>query len=89
MLIKRKVRLCMGSSCFSRGNRNIVPLVQKYIRKNGLESHVEFVGEHCTEHCKDGPNLFIGHQIYQNVNEENVVGILEEGLKDLLNEKAG
>ena len=84
MLIKKKVILCLGSSCFARGNRDIVPYIKKFIKKYQLEDKVEFKGDHCFSNCSEGPNLMIGSKIFENISDQNIEFILEEGLSDLL-----
>jgi len=75
MLKKRKITLCLGSSCFARGNQEIIPLIKKYIPRKCLEDKVMFIGDHCMGNCSQGPNLFIGDKLFEK--------ILDEGLKNL------
>ncbi|MBN1117724.1 MAG: (2Fe-2S) ferredoxin domain-containing protein [Bacteroidales bacterium] len=84
MLKKRLIKICLGSSCYSRGNRELVPIVQKYIQRKNLEDKVEFSGDHCFEECSNGPNIRIDGRLFQQVNKENIQIILEEQLKDLI-----
>jgi NADH:ubiquinone oxidoreductase subunit E len=76
--------LCLGSSCFSRGNKKILSLVQEYIRKNELENRVNFHGNRCFDACAKGPVMKIGEKIYYSVSEESLEDILDEafGIKE-------
>ena len=83
MLRKRKIILCLGSSCFARGNKELIPLVRKYIERKNLLDKVEFKGDHCFEKCKNGPNMMIGTRMFQGVTADNIEEYLKEGLSDL------
>ena len=84
MLIKTKIVLCLGSSCFARGNQELISIVKKFVVKHRLEDQVEFKGDHCFSNCADGPNMMIGTRIYSHISTENIESILEEGLKDII-----
>lgn len=84
MLKKTPIVLCLGSSCFARGSQEIVTLIKKYIDKKNIGDRVEFKGDHCSDHCSDGPNLTVGEKLYQKISEKNITGILDEALSDIL-----
>lgn len=68
--------ICLGSSCFARGNKKILESIQQYIKDNKLEGQVKFRGNHCFGKCNKGPVLKIGENIYEQVNGENLKEIL-------------
>lgn len=72
----------MGSSCFSRGNKNILEIVKEYIKDHNLEHNVFFSGELCNGLCAEGPILKIDDKVYKLVNNENVFEILNETFSD-------
>lgn len=80
---RREIIICLGSSCFARGNKNLLKTIQRYISHNGLTEKVFFKGDHCFGDCNIGPNLKIGGRIFNQVNEENIHHILSEALHDL------
>lgn len=84
MLIKRKIILCLGSSCFSRGNNELVDIIQKFIRQHNLSDKVSFSGDHCFGNCSQGPNLKIGSKLIEQVNSANIEQILKENLNELI-----
>ena len=84
MINKTQIKICLGSSCFSRGNRELVEVVQKYIRANNIEDKVAFSGDHCTSVCHDGPNIRIAGRLISNVTLANIIAILDKNLKDIL-----
>jgi NADH:ubiquinone oxidoreductase subunit E len=49
--------ICMGSACFSRGNRRTLELVQGLLKERGLDRKVRITGTLCQDRCRQGPNL--------------------------------
>lgn len=80
---RREIVICLGSSCFARGNKSLLKIIQRYINQHGLTDKVFFKGDHCFGDCSTGPNLKIGGKIYNAVTEENIHHILAETLHDL------
>jgi len=76
-LLKKEIKICLGSSCFSRGNKTTLQVVQKYLKDHQLEQNVILKGNHCFSNCSSGPILKIGDKIYEQVSKESVLEILE------------
>jgi NADH:ubiquinone oxidoreductase subunit E len=76
-LIKREIKLCLGSSCFSRGNKRTLQVIQKYLKDHQLERDVLLKGNHCFNNCSSGPVMKIGEKLYEQVNDATVLEILE------------
>jgi len=76
-----EITICLGSSCFARGNKKAVGIIQDYLKENKLEESVKFKGNHCFDKCNRGPVLKINDQIFERVQEENILEILERELK--------
>jgi NADH:ubiquinone oxidoreductase subunit E len=72
-----EIVICMGSSCFSRGNSKNLGLIQDYLQANGLEASVKLVGHLCQGLCKEGPNLTVNGQIHHRVDSTAVSSILD------------
>lgn len=72
----------MGSSCFSRGNKQTLQVIQKYLKDHQLERDVLLKGNHCFGDCSAGPTLKIGAKVYEQVTQESIVEILEKELGD-------
>ncbi|HVN57497.1 MAG TPA: NAD(P)H-dependent oxidoreductase subunit E [Bacteroidales bacterium] len=83
MSSKFEMQICLGSSCFSRGNREVVQFIKDYLRKNHLDDRVTFKGARCFGHCSNGPNLVINGRVIESVTAERVEKILEENLSEL------
>lgn len=76
-----KIVICMGSSCFSRGNNTALLLLQDYIKEQGLEGRVCLEGSLCEEACKAGPNIIINGKRYEEVAPSTAVDLLKFHLK--------
>lgn len=74
--LKIPIYICMGSSCFSKGSRNLVVIINNLIEQYQLQSFIDFRGKRCFDKCADGPNLQIGDTIYHHVTAENIVSII-------------
>jgi len=77
---KTNIIICMGSSCFSRGNQISLDLIKTYLKKNNLEGNISFSGQLCSEHCSKGPIVTINQKIYEDVHPDNVIDILQKAL---------
>lgn len=75
---KIKINICMGSSCFARGNESILEVIKEYLTEHGLRDRVEFKGHLCKNLCNEGPNVEINGMVYSGVTEQSIVGILDE-----------
>jgi NADH:ubiquinone oxidoreductase subunit E len=75
-----EMQICLGSSCFSRGNKDVVMYIRDYLKKNHLEDKVIFKGARCMGNCSNGPNLRINEDIIEGVNLSRIESILENGL---------
>lgn len=67
--MKARIRICMGSSCFRRGNRKHLEFIERYIEERGVDAEVELVGARCEEECRKGPNLQINGQMFHEVDQ--------------------
>lgn len=77
MADKIEIIVCMGSSCFARGNAQNLELIENYIKENKLEATIELAGSRCEGKCAFGPNIVINGTEYDSVSEEKIKEILE------------
>lgn len=75
---KTEIVICLGSSCFARGNKKIVNIIKGFISENNLSEIVYFHGAHCFGDCHQGPTIKINDKFINNVSESNVVKILKD-----------
>jgi NADH:ubiquinone oxidoreductase subunit E len=78
-----EMQICLGSSCFSRGNRDVVAFIREYLKKNHLEDRIIFKGARCMDLCSKGPNLRINEKIIEEVTLSKIEGILEKELGNI------
>lgn len=81
----KEIIICLGSSCFARGNKQTLLRIQDYIKDHQLEKSVNFRGNHCFGKCKDGPVLKINGREYKGVSESDIIDILEKELDAIKN----
>ena len=73
-----EMQICLGSSCFSRGNKDVVMFIKEYLRKNHLDDKVIFSGARCMGLCSNGPNLTINGVEVEGVTLSKIESILEK-----------
>lgn len=71
------IQICLGSSCFSRGNKRLVKIVEQYLNENNLRHLVYFHGAHCFSYCDRGPLIHINGKEYTDLNEDKLIHILD------------
>lgn len=78
-----EMQICLGSSCFSRGNKDIISFIRDYLKKNHLDDRVNFRGSRCMGNCSKGPNLKVNERTYGEVTLSNIEEILEKELGNI------
>lgn len=78
---KISIAICMGSSCYARGNGKNAEIIQRWLKKEGIEAKIEFSGTLCESLCREGPNLRIAEKLYKGVDPLALEDILEHELK--------
>ncbi len=81
-MAKIKITVCMGSSCFARGNQQNLAFIEAFIKAHDLEAEIDLAGARCENKCASGPNVIINGIEYNSVNEAK----LEEILTRLINQ---
>ena len=72
-----EMQICLGSSCFSRGNRDVVMFIREYLRKNHLDDRIVFRGARCMGLCSNGPSLRINDKVFEGITLSGIESILE------------
>ncbi len=76
-----ELAICMGSSCFSRGNKKNIALIREYIDLHGLCGKVLLKGHLCEGLCKDGPNITVAGNVFSMSSCDCLEFILDDHLK--------
>ncbi|MFW6245585.1 MAG: (2Fe-2S) ferredoxin domain-containing protein [Fibrobacterota bacterium] len=71
-----EIIICMGSSCYSRGNGKYHGVIRKYLEESQEEVKVKIRGCRCGGHCMNGPNIWIDGELYSNIDRGSLLDIL-------------
>ena len=71
------IKVCLGSSCYIRGNDKTLAFLEQYIKDNHKDVSIELIGCRCTNLCQEGPNIYINNKKYSNTAREELIKILE------------
>ena len=75
-----EIALCMGSSCFTRGNNRLLETVEKAIKENAWENNVILSGIRCENRCGQGPNVIIDGKLFHGIDAGTLLDLLFEKL---------
>lgn len=70
------ITLCMGSSCFARGNNRLLAGLEAMLQRNGWEEMVVLAGNRCRNRCGDGPNLAIDGVAHRGLDADAIEALL-------------
>ncbi len=74
------IKICMGSSCFSRGNKENLEVIRDYLNNHSKSAKIYLTGNLCQGMCNKGPNLFINDKAYHRVDSTQITEILDKVL---------
>jgi NADH:ubiquinone oxidoreductase subunit E len=77
-----EIVVCLGSSCFARGNSENLAILNKQLQSSGLNASVHLAGRLCEDQCKQGPNLTIGGVVHQSVTPERLRELIQKLQRD-------
>jgi NADH:ubiquinone oxidoreductase subunit E len=70
--------ICLGSSCFARGNAENLAILEKYAQCHGSNASVRLTGNLCQDKCMDGPNLMIGGKLHHGMTAAKLRELLQQ-----------
>lgn len=76
-----KINVCMGSSCFARGNIEHLEFIEKFLEDNNIKNQVDLEGSRCEGKCDIGPNIYVNGVLYSKVSKGDIEQILKEHIK--------
>ena len=78
-MAKTNIVICMGSSCFARGNEKTVEACESFLAARGLkdEVDVDLGASLCTGNCSEGPIVVVDGKVYKHVDSLVMRDILE------------
>lgn len=74
------ITICMGSSCFCRGNNRNVELIQAFLKEANCTESCKLDGHLCQGMCKSGPNVDIDGEHFREVDPVSLIGLLNQRL---------
>ncbi|MDG5815781.1 (2Fe-2S) ferredoxin domain-containing protein [Chitinispirillales bacterium ANBcel5] len=79
------ITICMGSSCYSRGNGKNYEVIREFFAEKGIEEEVKIKGCRCGGQCMNGPNIWVNGEHYSNIDRGSVLDILDYSLTKATN----
>lgn len=67
-----RINICVGSSCFIRGARDVVRAFEDYVDKHNLTANIELTGSFCIDNCNHGVTVTIGDRVFTRVHKDEV-----------------
>ncbi len=77
--MKHTIVICMGSSCFARGNKRNLKIIEEYLKNHSLEC--QLTGRGCIGNCRSGPNICIDGENFERVDSEALIDLLDAKLR--------
>ncbi len=74
------IKVCMGSSCFARGNAANLDFIENYVKEHGLDAKIEVIGSRCENNCAVGPNVIIDGENCEAASPVRLESILKKYL---------
>ena len=78
---KVKIELCMGSSCFARGNSGVLQAIETFAQETGSGDRIELEGHLCLGKCNSGPHITIDGETYSCLDEECIIDLIRKKLE--------
>lgn len=75
-----EIVICLGSSCFARGNAENLEVTKSFIRAENSSAKVRLTARLCQDQCKVGPNVVINGHAHHQVTPARMLQLLEEAL---------
>jgi NADH:ubiquinone oxidoreductase subunit E len=73
-----EIEICMGSSCFARGNNKTVTILQNFIERESLSGTLMIRGALCKGRCKEGPVIVINGTEYTGLDGAALIDIIKD-----------
>lgn len=77
---KDTIIICMGSSCFARGNMENLRIIEKFIFKRKLQDKIILKGTLCEDECTRGPVITINGRKFFGVSPDEVEDLVADEL---------
>lgn len=71
------ITICMGSSCFARGNGEHLASIEAYVAQNELDARIDLRGCRCRGECARGPCIDFDGTLHTRVDRGVLGDILD------------
>jgi len=71
-----EIIICMGSSCFSRGNNRNIAIIERMLGKAVARNVCKLEGHLCQNSCTRGPNISINGKVHNEVDPVTLMALL-------------
>lgn len=75
------ITVCMGSSCFDKGNSSNAEYIIRFIEEHNLQEKIEVSGCLCRNACTLGPNIRGNNKLISGISEQAIVDIIVKELE--------
>jgi NADH-quinone oxidoreductase subunit G len=69
---KKKISVCVGTSCFVKGSQKLLNRVVRHISVEGLSDEFEVSATFCAENCDKGPTVVVEGEIINHCSFEDL-----------------
>jgi NADH:ubiquinone oxidoreductase subunit E len=76
--MKNTMKICMGSSCFVRGNEENLRIAEDFAKANRLDVDIELFGLRCENKCEKGPVIIVNDVEHNGITPEKLEKLLTE-----------
>ena len=76
------VVICLGSSCFARGNAENLRDLKAYLEHHNVAVNFRTKGSLCVKKCTSGPTIAINGVEYGHVQSGAAVALLQRALQN-------
>ncbi|MGN0819705.1 MAG: (2Fe-2S) ferredoxin domain-containing protein [Christensenellaceae bacterium] len=79
------IQICVGSSCYLKGAKDVVEMFEKEISANNLENDVVLNGSFCAGKCnRIGVTVSVNDEIHTGITKENFQQFFKDNVLTLL-----
>lgn len=73
-----EIVLCMGSSCFPRGNNHTAEWLMGHVQAHQLGEAIQVTGTLCQNRCKQGPNIMVDGACHCGMDIDELAELMEQ-----------
>ena len=78
MANKIEVKVCVGSSCHTRGGTKTLRALERLIEKAEMARNIDLKADLCLGNCLEAPNVVVDGEVFGGVTPETVEAFFQE-----------